>query len=535
MSTKTYLLAAALLFGGALPAAADPGQIEYVRGHRALEIHEFMPQSGAVGSLVTIRGQGLRQVEYVLVGGYKVTPEHASGQELTFRVPRQHGDGAITLFTGDGSTVRVGQFTVFAMLGIDGFAPESGRAGSVVEIRGRGFQHGDQVSMNGRALAIQQLTDDRITVRIPAGASTDYLTVSRQGGVSERSSQRFRVLQAEPVITSLSPQAGTPGTEVRISGYNFGAGCKVFYGQETLPVLRHGHGSLDVRIPEYAQRDEYLYVNCSDEQGRSPYRFQLESYVEAPALSDMQPRQGRPGSRVVLYGRKLGKVDGVFLRGVSLPIVQRRGQALEVEIPYGVHSGAISLQIRGQLQQTPFQFQVLSAPQIHGFAPATVRPGQELTIHGRDFDADASVLIGGYQAEIIARSSNELRVYVPTMDGGDETVRVLSSGADITAAQRVHVRRGAEIAYVSPGQVQAGEIIVIRGQGFDDATRVFWGQYELRVVRRTGKRLEVLAPSNLYGTEYVSIDDGFGQRQTLQAVEIIARGPQYRRHGHMNG
>jgi hypothetical protein len=121
------------------------------------------------------------------------------------------------------------------------------------------------------------------------------------------------------------------------------------------------------------------------------------------------------------------------------------------------------------------------------------------------------------------------------MDGGDETVRVLSSGADITAAQRVHVRRGAEIAYVSPGQVQAGEIIVIRGQGFDDATRVFWGQYELRVVRRTGKRLEVLAPSNLYGTEYVSIDDGFGQRQTLQAVEIIARGPQYRRHGHMNG
>lgn len=442
MRTKTYLLAAALLFGGALPAAADQGQVEYVPGRRALEIHELMPQSGSVNSLVTIRGQGLRQVEYVLVGGYKVMPEQNNGQELTFRIPRQHGNGAITLFTRDGSKVRAGQFTVFAILGIDGFSPQSGKAGTQVEIRGRGFQHGDTVYMNGRALAVQSLTDSKITVRIPANASTDYLTVSRQGGVSERSSSSFRVMQAQPVITAVAPQSGLPGTEVRISGYGFGSGCKVYYGQEKLPVLRHGNGSLDARIPEYAQKDEYLYVNCSDEQGRSPYRFQLESHVEAPALSDMQPRQGRAGSRVVLSGRKLKQVDGVYLHGVSLPIVQRRGKELEVEIPYGVRSGAISLQIRGEIQQTPFQFQVLSAPTIHSFAPATVRPGQELTIHGRDFAADANVLIGGYQAEIIARSSNELRVYVPAqMDSGKETVRVLSQGTDTTAAQPLHVRR----------------------------------------------------------------------------------------------
>lgn len=531
MSTKTYLLAAALLFGGALPAAADSNQIEYVRGRRALQIHEIMPQSGAVGSLVTIRGQGLRQVEYVLVGGYKVTPEHVSGQELSFRVPKQHGNGAISLYTSDGNTIRAGEFTVFAMLGIDGFAPQSGRAGTLVEIRGRGFQHGDKVYMNGRALAVHKLTDDRITVRIPADASTDYLTVSRHGGVSERSAQRFQVAQAEPVITSMSPQGGLPGTEVRISGYNFGSGCKVFYGQEKLSIARHGHGSIDVRIPEYAQKDEYLYVNCSDEQGRSPSRFQLESYAEAPQLSDMQPRRGRAGSRVVLSGQKLGKVDGVFLHGVSLPIVQRRGKQIEFQIPYGAQSGAISLQIRGQLQQTPFQFQVLSAPQIHSFAPATVRPGQELTIRGRDFDADANVLIGGYQATIIARSSNELRVYVPNqMDAGNETVRVISNGADITAAQRVYVRRGAEISYL-PGQALGGELIVIRGQGFDGATRVFWGQQELRVVRRTsnGKRLEVLAPTNAHGTDYVSIDDGFGQTRAPQALEILPR-VQYRRH-----
>jgi hypothetical protein len=443
MRTKTYLLAAALLFGGALPAAADHGQVEYVPGRRALEIHELMPQSGSVSSLVTIRGQGLRQVEYVLVGGYKVMPEQITGQELSFRIPRQHGNGAITLFTKDGSKVRVGQFTVFALLGIDGFSPQSGKAGTQVEIRGNGFQHGDKVYMNGRALAVQYLTDDRITVRIPADASTDYLTVARHGGVSERSSGRFHVTQAEPVITAVAPQGGLPGTEVRISGYGFGAGCKVFYGQEKLPVLRYGNGSLDARIPEHAQNDEYLYVNCSGEQGRSPYHFQLESHVEAPALSDMQPRQGRAGSRVVLSGRKLKRVDGVFLHGVSLPIVQRRGRELVVEIPYGVKSGAISLQIRGEIQQTPFQFQVLSAPAIHSFAPATVRPGQELIIWGQDFGADANVLIGGYQAAIIARSSNQLRVYVPAqMDPGRETVRVLSHGTDTTAAQPLHVRRG---------------------------------------------------------------------------------------------
>jgi hypothetical protein len=416
MNTNTLIISAALLLGSALPAAADQRPNHYVptqHAFQAVGVDEFLPQSGAPGSLVTVRGRGLRQVEYVLVGGYKATPEHAGAHELSFRIPQQHGDGMIELYVPGRGNVAVGRFTVFSMLGVEGFSPRSGKAGAQVEILGQGFQHGDQVLMGDRQLAVQHLDAGRIVVRIPGNASTDYFTVVRDGGISERTAQRFYVMAGAPIISSVAPQSGLPGTEVRIAGQGFDQSCKVFYGQEKLSVLRYGGGSIDARIPDYAERDEFLYVNCAGEQGRSPHEFQLERHGGGfAAIEDMQPRQGLPGTRVVLHGHKLKKIDSVLLQGMSLPIVERSGNQLAVEIPYGANSGQIALQIRGQVQPTSFHFHVLRGVTIERVLPGRARAGETVTLRGIGFDEQTRVFWGQHELRVLGLGRNGTRMEV---------------------------------------------------------------------------------------------------------------------------
>jgi hypothetical protein len=531
MHKNSLIITAALLFGSALPAAADQRQNEIVPSHRAIQVDEFLPQSGAPGSLVTVRGRGLRQVEYVLVGGYKATAQHNGANELTFRIPKQHGDGRIELYVPGRGNMAVGRFTVFSMLAVQGFSPGSGKGGTQVEIHGQGFQHGDQVLLGNRKLQVLNLSDNRIVVRIPGNATSDYLTVTRHGGVSERSSQRFHVMSDKPSITAVTPQRGRPGTEVHIAGHGFEQGCKVFYGQAKLPVLRWGGASIDVRIPDHAERNEYLYVNCAGEQDRSPYQFQLERRGDhghpVVDLEDVQPRQGLPGTRVALYGQRLNKVDSVLLGDVSLRIVKRRNNEIEVEIPHGARSASFALHIHGRARPTSFHFQVLHGASIESFSPATARPGHTLSIRGQGFGGDARVLIGGHQATIIDRSAEEIRVSVPRTGAGMQQIRVISGGRQAVAAQALEVRSGAEIWRAAPGRVRAGASVTLHGQGFDQHTRVYWGHHELQVLSRSrnGKRIEVLSPSHARGTQQLSVDDGSGRVQTQAMLEIL---PQHR-------
>jgi IPT/TIG domain len=456
MNTNTLILSATLLLGSALPAAADQRPDHYVPTQRAVQVDEFLPQSGAAGSLVTVRGRGLRQVEYVLVGGYKATPQHNGGQELSFRIPQQHGDGVIELYVPGRGNVAVGRFTVFSMLGVEGFSPRSGRAGTEVEIHGQGFQHGDRVMMGDRQLTVQHLDASRIVVRIPGNASTDYLTVVRQGGVSERTAERFYVMANQPSISSVMPQSGLPGTVVRIAGEGFSQSCKVFYGQEKLPVLLYHGGSIEARIPDHAETDEYLYVNCAGEQGRSPVEFQLERQGGFAHIDDVQPRQGQPGTRVVLYGNRLKKIDSVLLHGMSLPIVTRLGNKVEVEIPHGAYSGNLAVQIRGRVQPTSFHFQVLQGAAIHSVSPGRVRAGSTVTLRGIGFDERTRLFWGQHELRVLSVAGNGKRIeaLAPSRGMGTQYLSVDDGSGRVQTATSLEIVP--QHRYTYRGEVHAG-------------------------------------------------------------------------------
>ena len=101
--------------------------------------------------------------------------------------------------------------------------PTAGTEGTEVTISGSNFgATEDTVTFNGTGVSTYtSWSDTRIVVEVPAGATSGDVVVTVAGVASNGVS--FTVTASGPTITSLNPTAGTEGTEVTISGSNFGA------------------------------------------------------------------------------------------------------------------------------------------------------------------------------------------------------------------------------------------------------------------------------------------------------------------------
>lgn len=111
-------------------------------------------------------------------------------------------------------------------LAIAGFTPPAGAIGTTVAIFGQGFSTtlaNNVVKFNGVPVAVSAATPNRLTVSVPAGATTGLISVST-AGASVNSANAFVVLNnLLPTITSVTPLVGTAGTPVTITGTQFAA------------------------------------------------------------------------------------------------------------------------------------------------------------------------------------------------------------------------------------------------------------------------------------------------------------------------
>lgn len=366
MKTNHILLAAALALASALPANAQARPREHVPTRRAVEVTGFQPSSGAVGSLVTIHGKGFPAGTQVIMGGRAVALDMLSSRKIRFRVPAYHGNGRLKLRVPGRGDVPVGRFTVFALLGIEGFSPESGAPGTRVTIRGQGFQPGDRVLMNGRALPVQTLAPGRIVVTIPKHASTDHLTVARKGGVSERSARRFHVAQPAPVITSVWPRRGAPGTRVVLRGHELAQVDAVLLHGQSLPIARRKGKQLEVQIPRGAHSG-HLAVRSHGQVHATRFHFDV-LHARGLAIAKLSTRRANAGSMVVIWGHGFDERTRVFWGHRELRAQTLGSGRIEVFLP-GDARGADYLYVHDGFQRAkapaPLRIVASSLPHDH--------------------------------------------------------------------------------------------------------------------------------------------------------------------------
>ena len=124
---------------------------------------------------------------------YNFNGKHGANPEST---PMQHTNGKIYGLTAGGGTHGAGVVYSFDM-GLGPFVSlvsTAGKVGSTAQILGQGFKGTTSVSFNGTAAKFTVVSDTFLKARVPAGATTGFVTVTTPGG-QLTSNKQFQVEQ----------------------------------------------------------------------------------------------------------------------------------------------------------------------------------------------------------------------------------------------------------------------------------------------------------------------------------------------------
>jgi hypothetical protein len=141
-------------------------------------------------------------------------------------------------------------------LNVSSFSPTSGPVGATVVISGTGFSPsatGNGVRINGTPAPVVAAERTRLTIVVPAGATTGPVAVT-VGGSTMSSAAPFAVVAdyGPPAIASFAPSVAVAGTTVSVAGNNFiptiaGDSARVGLGAATISAATSA--SLAVTTP----------------------------------------------------------------------------------------------------------------------------------------------------------------------------------------------------------------------------------------------------------------------------------------------
>ncbi len=136
----------------------------------------FAPGSGITGSAVTIEGSALGAVSRVEFGKLAASFKVLSTTQVEAIVPDGARVGKISLTTPVATVTSKTKFT--PTLSVTEVTPKSGAAGTLVTIKGVGFNASSTVSFDGVAATVKSFSSKKIKVKVPPGAGAGPVAVT---------------------------------------------------------------------------------------------------------------------------------------------------------------------------------------------------------------------------------------------------------------------------------------------------------------------------------------------------------------------
>jgi hypothetical protein len=164
----------------------------------------------------------------------------------------------------------------------------------------------------------------------------DYIVIEDEGR-QLRSPQQFEVLAPKaPLISSITPLRGDPGTKITITGDYFGPKIEARVGNIGWPIIKRSEKSLTILVSEKAvPGSDYIVL---EDEGRITKATQAFEVIGRPTPTSYSPTSGGPGTRVTISGNYFEATTKVYLSSRELPVESRTATTLVVTIPTNVHT-----------------------------------------------------------------------------------------------------------------------------------------------------------------------------------------------------
>ena len=461
------------------------------------------PTSVHRGDLLTISGAHLLGAS-VSIGGKTVDSTlitNTTTTSLTVTVPGDVtiSDNVTVIVTTSGGSDATQSISVLPdMPTIEALDKTGGKTGDLLTITGTGLGGATSVTFDGDGtvdpvpadLTAQGtvISDNTITVVVPAGVVTGTITVTTPGG-SATSSDMFLVAPP-PTVDSLtlsstgdlltSDNPVNSGDVITVTGSNFGLSPTVTING--VPADVDGSSITDTSftftVPDgipFATSNQVAVVLTADGGSASADMWVV---IPVPSIDSIDPASGKPGDLVTINGLHLSSVITVaFIGDGSNPVdadLSAEGtvitdSALTIVVPDGVTTGPITVTTLADVAQSPTDYTIVAPPKITSLSKDSGALGDVITLTGTDLSG--ATLAVGTTAAVIADGATDTSITftVPDVALGATTVAVTTTGGSDSIAFTV-IPQAPKIKSISATSGKAGDSITISGYNLDSAT-----------------------------------------------------------------
>lgn len=512
-----------------LPSSFGDGEIrlralgvanDVVVGHFAVElpteIRAVAPGSGPAGSKVEISGTGFAGGDEVRMNGRALPIAESSPDRMVVTIPEwARTDFLLVTRAGVDKARSRRPFRVLAAPPlIAGFSPPSGPPGTVVRLSGTNFGPDDAIRYGARVLPAIGRGNGWVDVRVPTSATTDAaFKVTGAGGVA-LSPTAFR-LETPPVIASVRPLFGVPGSQLTIIGRGFQPGDKVFLGTKRADIAALRPGEIVALVP-HGTPGGAIGVRRGEVEAIARQRFEV---VMPPTLTGFLPTRGEGGARVTLTGTSLAGA-AVWYGVTRLRPHRADDKSIEVTVPRGLSDRRFRVVTRGGEATSDRAFETVRYGLVRDVKPRRVSAGGSLTLIGEGLDHLDKVWLGGVEASIALRQPRTATVVVPP-GATSGPLAWLSHGRRETSSFPIEVLQPPTIDDFQPDAAPPRSKLIVRGRGLDRGTRVFFGDRPLTPIARVPGALTVLIPADAVGRDYLWVENEGARVRSATELQIL--------------
>ena len=281
--------------------------------------------------------------------------------------------------------------------------PQQGYAGQLIVISGSALD-GASVKVGAETAAISNGSATSVSFTVPAmplGAQKITLTATG-GSTTYDGFSVIAVPPKAPAISSFSPTQGPVGTEVTITGQNFGADAgsnRVKFNGVQATVKSASPTQLVAVVPDAATTGA-ISVEANGLVANAGGNFT----VIVPKINTFAPTEGGAGAAVVINGEGFSSVSTdikVTINGKTATVTASNPQQITIQMPEKAGTGTIIVEVKGKQATSPsaftYKYQIgtnttLFSSSVRIFQSTAVDP-DDGTVYASDRNNSAVIIV----------------------------------------------------------------------------------------------------------------------------------------------
>ena len=431
----------------------------FVYTYAAPVVSSVSPAAGptAGGTTVTIAGTSLANASAVDFGSTAATiisdsasqivataPAGSAGTvDVTVTTAQTTSVGGVTITSG-GSTSAISaedHYSYLPVAAVSGLSPSSGptTGGTSVTISGSDLAGATAVAFGTTVGTITADSGTQIVVTAPSEAAGSIdVTVTTPGGTSATgSADRFTYTQAAPVVSSVSPSAGSTagGTTVTISGGGLAGATSVHFGGAAGSIVSSSPTQIVATSPGSAAGGVDVTVTTPGGTSATGSADRFTFTQAAPVVSSVSPSSGPTagGTTVTIAGTSLAGATSVhFGSGVGAVLSDSPTQIVASSPASGPGSVDVTVTTPGGTSSTgpADTFAYLGVPTVAFVSPSSgpATGGSIVVIDGTNLGGAIAVDFGATPGTILGDLPNQIVVSAPAGAAGADDVTVTTPG-----------------------------------------------------------------------------------------------------------